>query len=122
MPEQQGISCLAAHFCERLANSGVASELRQRLVGHSDSGVHKKYTHLEFQVLRDAVARIPSIRLALHDLRRKGGMAKRMKRKPGEDKAPSGATPGSEPKAETPEISLQLRASAEILSFKRRWV
>jgi integrase len=28
-------------FVSALANNGVASELRQRLVGHSDSGVHK---------------------------------------------------------------------------------
>ncbi|MGA9578077.1 MAG: tyrosine-type recombinase/integrase, partial [Terrimicrobiaceae bacterium] len=48
-------------FISGLANSGVASELRQRLVGHSDSGVHKKYTHFEFQPFRDAVAGIPSV-------------------------------------------------------------
>jgi site-specific recombinase XerD len=48
-------------FVSTLANSGVASELRQKLVGHSDSGVHKIYTHLEFQPFRDAVARIPSL-------------------------------------------------------------
>jgi integrase len=48
-------------FVSTLANSGVASELRQKLVGHSDSGVHKIYTHLEFQPFRDAVAGIPSI-------------------------------------------------------------
>jgi hypothetical protein len=30
-------------------------------LGHSDAGVHKKYTHTELQVLRDAVARLPSI-------------------------------------------------------------
>jgi integrase len=46
-------------FVSQLANSGVASELRQRLVGHSDSGVHKKYTHHELQVLRDAVGKLP---------------------------------------------------------------
>ena len=48
-------------FVSQLANSGVASELRQRLVGHSDAGVHKKYTHTELQLLRDAVAKIPSL-------------------------------------------------------------
>jgi integrase len=31
-------------FVSQLANSGVASEVRPRLVGHSDKGVHKKYT------------------------------------------------------------------------------
>ena len=48
-------------FVSALANSGVASELRQRLVGHSDSGVHKKYTHHELEVLRDAVAKLPTL-------------------------------------------------------------
>jgi integrase len=48
-------------YISELANSGVISEIRQKLVGHSDSGVHKKYTHHELKVLRDAVARLPSI-------------------------------------------------------------
>jgi site-specific recombinase XerD len=50
-------------FVSQLANSGVPSEIRQRLIGHSDSGVHKKYTHLELQGFRDAVAKIPPILL-----------------------------------------------------------
>jgi integrase len=57
----KGFHALRHTFVSMLANSGVASELRQKLVGHSDSGVHKKYTHLELQVRRDAVARLPSI-------------------------------------------------------------
>ena len=48
-------------FVSQLANSGVASEIRQKLVGHSDFGVHKRYTRHELQVFRDAVARIPSL-------------------------------------------------------------
>jgi integrase len=48
-------------FVSQLANSGVPSEISQRLVGHSDSGVHKKYTHYELEVLRDAVAKLPSL-------------------------------------------------------------
>ena len=48
-------------FVSALANSGVASEIRQKLVGHSDSGVHKKYTHHELQTLRNAVAKLPSL-------------------------------------------------------------
>ena len=57
----KGFHALRHTFVTLLANNGVASELRQKLVGHSDSGVHKKYTHLELQPFRDAVARIPSI-------------------------------------------------------------
>ena len=52
-------------FLSALANSGVASEVRQKLVGHSDAGVHKKYTHHEFQIMRDAVDKLPSYASAL---------------------------------------------------------
>jgi integrase len=48
-------------FVSALANNGVASEIRQKLVGHSDAGVHKKYTHHELQIFRDAVAQLPSL-------------------------------------------------------------
>jgi integrase len=57
----KGFHSLRHTFVSALANSGVASEIRQRLVGHSDSGVHKKYTHHEIQVLRNAVATFPSL-------------------------------------------------------------
>jgi integrase len=57
----KGFHSLRHTFVSTLANQGVVSELRQRIVGHSDSGVHRRYTHHEFEVLRDAVARLPSI-------------------------------------------------------------
>ncbi len=42
-----------------LASAGVASELRQKLSGHSDAEVHKGYTHHEMQALSDAVNALP---------------------------------------------------------------
>ena len=47
-------------FSSILANQGVAEELRMRLTGHSSSEVHKKYTHLQMDPLKRAVASIPT--------------------------------------------------------------
>jgi integrase len=57
----KGFHSLRHTFVSTLANQGVASEIRQKLVGHSDYGVHKRYTRHELQVFRDAIARFPSI-------------------------------------------------------------
>ena len=47
-------------FVSALANAGIAPELRQKLSGHSTESSHKKYTHLELETLRTALASIPS--------------------------------------------------------------
>jgi integrase len=49
-------------FISALANAGVASEIRQKLAGHSDSKVHANYTHHELQTLRGAIAKLPSFK------------------------------------------------------------
>jgi integrase len=49
-------------FISALKNAGVASEISQRLAGHSDSKVHAHYTHYELQTLRGAIAKLPSFR------------------------------------------------------------
>jgi integrase len=49
-------------FVSRLANAGVAPEVRQRLAGHSDAKTHGIYTHLELEQLRRAVAKLPSLK------------------------------------------------------------
>lgn len=48
-------------FVSSLANAGVPAELRQKLSGHADDRSHEKYTHLELQVLRAAVAKLPGV-------------------------------------------------------------
>ena len=48
-------------FISALANAGVASEIRQKLAGHSDSKVHANYTHHEVQTLRDAIEKLPRL-------------------------------------------------------------
>jgi integrase len=49
-------------FISALANAGVASEIRQKLAGHSDSKVHASYTHHELQTLRGAIGKLPSLK------------------------------------------------------------
>jgi integrase len=49
-------------FISALANAGVASEIRQKLAGHSDSKVHANYTHHELQTLRGAIGKLPSLK------------------------------------------------------------
>jgi integrase len=49
-------------FVSEMANAGVAPEVRMKLAGHSNDGVHEDYTDLQLQTLRAAVAHIPSIK------------------------------------------------------------
>ncbi len=48
-------------FTSALANAGVPEELRMKLTGHSSKDVHRGYTHLELETLRQAIGRIPSV-------------------------------------------------------------
>ena len=48
-------------FTSALANAGIPGEVRQLLTGHSDSETHQKYTHLELEPLRAAIAVLPRI-------------------------------------------------------------
>jgi integrase len=48
-------------FTSALANAGVVPELRMKLTGHRSSAVHKGYTHLELETLRQAIEKLPSL-------------------------------------------------------------
>ena len=48
-------------FVSALANSDVASDLRMRLAGHSDSKTHRGYTHHELATLRAAIEKLPRL-------------------------------------------------------------
>ena len=50
-------------FVSALANAGVASDLRQKLAGHTDSKSHARYSHHEIDAMRSAVATVPSLEL-----------------------------------------------------------
>jgi site-specific recombinase XerD len=44
-----------------LQHNGVAKEARMSLVGHSSSAVHSKYSHAQEEVMRKAIATLPSL-------------------------------------------------------------
>ena len=44
-----------------LANAGVTPELRMKLTGHSSERVHDGSTHHELEVLKSAMAKLPSL-------------------------------------------------------------
>ena len=48
-------------FTSRLANAGIAPELRMRLTGHTSAKVHEGYTHHEMVNLAAAVGKLPSL-------------------------------------------------------------
>lgn len=50
------------HTCiSMMADAGVPSEIRQKLVGHADERVHAGYTHHDVETLKSAVALMPAI-------------------------------------------------------------
>jgi integrase len=48
-------------FTSHLANLGVSADVRMKLVGHKTLDVHQRYTHVELQSLRAAVAVLPPL-------------------------------------------------------------
>jgi integrase len=49
-------------FTSALANAGVSPELRMKLTGHKSAEIHRGYTHLEMDTLKDAIKKL----LGLH--------------------------------------------------------
>ena len=47
-------------FVTHLANAGVADELRMKLTGHTNGKVHSRYTKLQLDPLKAAIAKLPS--------------------------------------------------------------
>ena len=48
-------------FTSELARAGIAPEIRRQLTGHSDDAGHRKYTHLEVDSFRGAIAALPAV-------------------------------------------------------------
>ena len=48
-------------FTSALANAGVSPELRMKLTGHKLAEIHRGYTHLELETLKDAIKKLPSM-------------------------------------------------------------
>jgi integrase len=53
--------CLRHTFISRLAESGAPAELTRELVGHTSAAMTRHYTHVALDVVRAAVARLPSV-------------------------------------------------------------
>ena len=49
-------------FTSHLANLGVSADVRMKLVGHKTLDVHQRYTHVELEPLRAAIAALPLLR------------------------------------------------------------
>ncbi|MBS0657911.1 MAG: site-specific integrase [Verrucomicrobia bacterium] len=56
-----GFHSLRHTFNSRLANAGVSQEVRRKLTGHQSDAMNDRYTHLEAETLRQAVAKLPGI-------------------------------------------------------------
>lgn len=48
-------------FATLLARAGVSEQVRMRLTGHETKDIHRRYSHLEIEQLRAAVAMLPEI-------------------------------------------------------------
>lgn len=48
-------------FNSAMANAGVPQEVRQKLTGHASKAVNDRYTHTEFEVLKNAVTMVPML-------------------------------------------------------------
>jgi len=53
-------------FVSALANQGVPADVRQKLCGHADPGVHALYTHHEFELVRAALETIAPLPKEAH--------------------------------------------------------
>jgi integrase len=58
---QKSFHSLRSSFTSALANAGVASEVRMKLTGHRTAAVHQRYTHLELEPFKRAIANLPSL-------------------------------------------------------------
>jgi integrase len=50
-------------FSSALANVGVSADVRMKLTGHKSFDVHQRYTHVQLEPLRRAIAALPTLRV-----------------------------------------------------------
>jgi Phage integrase family/Pentapeptide repeats (8 copies) len=48
-------------FSSALANAGISADVRMRLTGHKSLDVHRRYTHVEMEPLKHAIAALPRL-------------------------------------------------------------
>ena len=59
--KQLGFHSLRHTMISNLANADVSADVRKEFAGHSSDEIHRRYTHLDLETQRRAIARIPSI-------------------------------------------------------------
>jgi integrase len=48
-------------FSSALANAGISADVRMKLTGHKSVDVHQRYTHMQLEPLKQAIATLPSL-------------------------------------------------------------
>ena len=61
MISKRTFHALRHSFTSALANAGVSPELRMKLTGHKSAEIHRGYTHLEMETLKEALEKLPSL-------------------------------------------------------------
>jgi integrase len=50
-------------FSSALANAGISADVRMKLTGHRSVDVHQRYTHMQLEPLKQAIATLPNLRV-----------------------------------------------------------
>ena len=48
-------------FSSTLANAGISADVRMKLIGHKSLDVHQRYTHMQLEPLKQAIAALPTL-------------------------------------------------------------
>jgi integrase len=59
---QLSFHSLRHSFSSALANAGISADVRMKLTGHKSIDVHQRYTHMELEPLRKAIAALPRLK------------------------------------------------------------
>ena len=62
MISKRTFHALRHSFTSALANAGVSPELRMKLTGHKSAEIHRGYTHLELETLKEALLKLPNLK------------------------------------------------------------
>jgi integrase len=58
---QLSFHSLRHSFSSALANVGVSADVRMKLTGHKSADVHQRYTHMQLEPLKTAIAALPRL-------------------------------------------------------------
>jgi integrase len=59
---QLSFHSLRHSFSSGLANAGISADVRMKLTGHKSIDVHQRYTHIELEPLKKAIAALPGLK------------------------------------------------------------